>query len=157
MPVHAVRTATRTASETTPRAAIRRFDVFAEYKRLEARRRGASEDDARGYGIWVAKVVAGRRFGHSSAAGVAGKPGASEGHERATEAAKYGPHELNGEPQTATTFEHEIVQRMGEEFYQRVFAPAIRQAFEAGERYEEIRDRVRRSWSPPRRAANQHR
>lgn len=138
----------RSESAAAPQAAIRRFDVFAEYKRLEARRRGADEDDARGYGIWVAKVVAGRRFGRSSAPGAAGKPGAArDDHERAPET-KYGPHELNGEPQTATTFEREIVQRMGKTFYEEVFAPAIRQAFEAGEPYEAIRDRIRRGWSP---------
>ncbi len=37
---------------------------------------------------------------------------------------------------------------MGERFYRDVFAPAIRQAFEAGERYEAIRDRIRRAWTP---------
>src|SRR5712692_1688278 len=146
---HAAGSVTRSESASSPRAPIRRFDVFAEYKRLEARRRGAPEDDARGYGIWVAKVVAGRRFGRSSAPGVAGKPGAAGADgERTAEAAKYGPHELNGEPQTAATFEREIVQRMGEPFYDRVFAPPIREAFEAGEPYEAIRDRIRRAWSP---------
>jgi hypothetical protein len=130
-----------------PRAPIRRFDVFGEVKRLEAERRGADADEARGYGIWVAKVVAGRRFGRSSAPAppAAGAPGA--GHEP-REARAHQPHELNGEPQTARTFEREIVQRMGEDFYREVFAPAIREALEAGESYEAIRDRIRRPWSP---------
>jgi hypothetical protein len=145
---HAAGSVTRSESASSPRAPIRRFDVFAEYEQLEARRRGAPEDDARGYGIWVAKVVAGRRFGRSSTPGSAGKPGAAgDGHERRPEAARYGPHELNGEPQTAATFEREIVQRMGEPFYERVFGPAIREAFESGEPYEAIRDRLRRGWS----------
>src|SRR5215211_2491154 len=56
------------AAELRPRTPIRRFDVFAEYKRLEAERRGAAPEEAQGYGIWVAKVVAGRRYGRSHAA-----------------------------------------------------------------------------------------
>ena len=145
----AARSRTRSETASAPREPIRRFDVFAEYKRLEARRHGADDDDARGYGIWVAKVVAGRRFGRSSGPGAGGKPDAAgKGHERAPETAKYGPHELSGEPQTAATFEREIVQRMGKPFYEEVFAPVIREAFEAGEPYEAIRDRIRRGWSP---------
>src|SRR5438270_13866938 len=115
-------TATKPASaaEPRPQAPVRRFDVFAEYKRLEAERRGADADEARGYGIWVAKVVAGRRFGRSAAPPppAAGAPAA--GHEP-REGRAHQPHELNGEPQTAATFEREIVQRMGEDFYREVF------------------------------------
>ena len=132
---------------TRPRAPIRRFDVFAEVKRLEAQRRGADADEARGYGIWVAKVVAGRRFGRSSAPAPPAAGAPAGGHEP-REARAHQPHELNGEPQTAETFEREIVRRMGEDFYREVFAPAIREAVEAGEPYEVIRDRIRRPWSP---------
>src|SRR4051812_17138825 len=135
------------AAGARPRAPIRRFDVFAEVKRLEAERRGADADEARGYGIWVAKVVAGRRFGRS-AAPPPPAAGAPERRHEAAEARAHQPHELNGEPQTGETFEREIVQRMGEAFYRDVFAPAIREAVEAGEPYEAIRDRIRRPWSP---------
>jgi hypothetical protein len=96
----------------------------------------------------VAKVVAGRRFGRSAGTGKrpeGGHTGAG-GAERDRE--HRGPHELDGEPQTAATFEREIVRRMGRPFYEQVFAPALRSAFEAGERYEAIRDRIRRAWKP---------
>ena len=139
-------TAGAAAAGRRPRAPIRRFDVFAETKRLEAERRGADADEARGYGIWVAKVVAGRRFGRSSAP--APPPGAPAAGHEPREARAHQPHELNGEPQTGATFEREIVQRMGEDFYREVFAPAIRAAIEAGESYEDIRDRIRRPWTP---------
>ena len=46
-----------------PRQEIRRFAVFAEYTRNERREKGYLEDEATGYGIWLAKVVAPRRFG----------------------------------------------------------------------------------------------
>jgi hypothetical protein len=137
---------TEPAAEPRPRSPIRRFDVFAEYKRLEALRGGESEDEAEGYGIWVAKVVAGRRFGRSAADRARPKPG-EPARDAPPERRPGEPHELNGEPQTSATFEREIVRRMGDDFYQQVFAPAIRQAFEAGEPYEAIRDRIRRAWS----------
>jgi len=49
-----------------PRAPIRRFDVFAEWNRIRALKEyGFSEDDAKAYGLAVAKVVAARKFyGH---------------------------------------------------------------------------------------------
>jgi hypothetical protein len=137
------------AADVRPLAPVRRFDVFAEYKRLEAERRGASPDEARGYGVWVAKVVAGRRYGGSRAAARPGQEvGAHEGGKEHAERPDWGPRELNGEPQTAATFEREIVRRMGEPFYERVFAPAVRQAFDAGERYEQVRDAIRAGWKP---------
>ena len=50
-------------SQQYPLRPIRRFDVFAETKRLEALEHGEPEDVARGYGVRVAKLVASRRFG----------------------------------------------------------------------------------------------
>jgi hypothetical protein len=137
------------AADVRPLAPVRRFDVFAEYKRLEAERRGATADEARGYGVWVAKVVAGRRFGGSPAPpGPGQERAAHDGGGEHPERPDWSPRELTGEPQTAATFEREIVRRMGEPFYKRVFAPALRQAFEAGERYEQVRDVIRANWKP---------
>jgi hypothetical protein len=45
-------------SDIHPQQAIRRFDVFAEYTRQERQEKGYPEDEAKGYGIWLAKVVA---------------------------------------------------------------------------------------------------
>ena len=50
-----------------PRAPIRRFDVFADYNRLKNEAAGLPEARAKGDAIWLAKVVAGRRFGSASA------------------------------------------------------------------------------------------
>ena len=46
-----------------PRNPMRRFDVFAEYRKLEQQDQGTPEDEAKGCGLWIAKVVAARRFG----------------------------------------------------------------------------------------------
>src|SRR5215207_372743 len=53
-------------TEIRPLEPIRRFDVFAETKRLEALAHGEPDDVAKGYGIRIAKIVASRRFGGSA-------------------------------------------------------------------------------------------
>jgi hypothetical protein len=139
-------------TEPRPLQPIRRFDVFAETKRLEALAHGAAEDVAKGYGIRIAKIVASRRFGgakkreHEKArdqgAGPAGDRfgGEAGGKFRA----------LGGELQTDETFDREIIDRMGREFYDVVFVPAIRDALAAGKKYEQIRDAIRKDWKPVR-------
>src|ERR1051326_6042211 len=46
-----------------PANRIRRFDVFAEYRKQDEHEGGMPADQAKGYGLWVAKVVAARKFG----------------------------------------------------------------------------------------------
>jgi hypothetical protein len=128
----------------TPQRAIRRFDVFAEYSRQEREEKGSPPDEAKGYGIWLAKVVAARRFGGGKDGGD-GKKGArrldAEGNEP-----KF--RSVGDELQTDETFDHDIVDRMGLAFYRKVFAPAIQEAREAGKSYEDIRDALRKDWKP---------
>lgn len=124
-----------------PSSRIRRFDVFAEYRKQEQQDEGMPADRAKGYGLWVAKVVAARKFGRLRG----GEP-PSEDETRARRRRKW--HVLGGEPQTDKLFDHEIVERMGPAFYREVFAPAIRRAREQGETYESMRDRIRRRWKP---------
>lgn len=124
-----------------PKKPIRRFDVFAEFSRLERLEKGYAEDEAAGYGIWLAKVVASRRGGSSSD---------SAGKSRRKK--KPGPEpkfrSLSDEPQTDETFNHDIVERMGKTFYSRVFAPAIKRARNNGESYDDIRNSIREEWKP---------
>ena len=135
-----------------PQRAIRRFDVFAEVNRLEAVHEGRPADEAKGYGIWLAKVVAGRRFGakHDDH-----KPSRirQEG-EPSPERAEGKFKSAGGKLQTDETFDEEIIHRMGDTFYDRVFAPAIAAAIARGEKYEAFRDTIRTAWKPaPRRPA----
>jgi hypothetical protein len=133
-----------------PKAAIRRFDVFAEYQRQQALDEGQSQAQAKGYGIWLAKVVAARRFRAGAAGdgkdGQAGKPADKKDEQPDGKRSRW--RSLSGEPQTDRLFDKEIVSRMGRPFYQQVFEPAIREARQAGERYEDIRDSIRRNWKP---------
>jgi hypothetical protein len=126
--------------ELHPNKAIRRFDVFAEYTRLERLAKGYSAVEAKGYGIWLAKVVASRKAG--------AKPSGKH-HE--------GPEpkfrSIGEELQTDETFDHDIIDRMGKSFYQKVFAPAIAAAKNDGARYEDIRDPIRTDWRPEKAAA----
>jgi len=129
-----------------PLKPIRRFDVFAETKRLEALADGRPEDEAKGYGIWIAKVVAGRRGGRGAAGDGQPADGSRRRREVEREDARF--RHAGDELQTDETFEREVVERMGRDFYERIFAPAIRQAVGSGQRYEQFRDTVRKGWSP---------
>ena len=137
-----------TQDQPPPRKAVRRFDVFAEVNRLEALKDGKPEDEAKGYGIWLAKVVAARRFGTTSER--------DSDRSRPRDAGRTGQQaapdfrSVGGELQTDETFEVEVVERMGRAFYEQVFSPAIRAAVEAGEKYERFRDTIRADWRPRR-------
>lgn len=134
-----------------PQQAIRRFDVFAEYNRLKGLQKGLDAPHAKGYGLWVAKVVA---------SGGGQRNGAASRHEAEEESKDRGEqresrgerdwHELSGEPQTDQLFDREIIQRMGKGFYTAVFAPAIAEAVEQGRSYESMRDTIRKGWKPAR-------
>ena len=135
-----------------PERPIRRFDVFAEYRKQEEEAKGHPEDEAMGYGLWVAKVVAARRFGgakSSKSAGAKEHRGKHDHDERPREHLVDGKwHALDDEAQTDALFEKEVVDRMGRTFYHRVFAPAIADARERGKSYETIRDTIRKNWKP---------
>jgi hypothetical protein len=127
-----------------PLKSIRRFDVFAEYSRRERQERGYPEDEAKGYGVWLAKVVAARRFGKKSdSKGV--KPGRRRTGDDGDEP-KF--RSVGDELQTDEIFDHDIIDRMGAGFYEEVFAPAIAEAVSEGKRYEDIRDTIRKDWKP---------
>lgn len=126
-----------------PRSAIRRFDVFAEYSRQERLDKGYGKDEAKGYGIWLAKVVAARRFGKQPDRAKPSSHGREAGEEPETKFRSVGD-----ELQTDETFDPAIIARMGATFYEGVFAPAISEARDRGESYEDIRDTIRKGWKP---------
>ena len=128
-----------------PRMPIRRFDVFAEYNRLKNQAAGMPQDRAKGNAIWLAKVVAGRRFGAASSATAPER--ARHEQEGTAEAEPDGFKSAGGVPQTDQVFDEEIIARMGSPFYEQVFQPAIETAFREGKTYEEIRDTIRKSWT----------
>jgi len=143
-------------TEIRPLQPIRRFDVFAESKRLEALAHGEPEDVAKGYGIRIAKIVASKRFGgsaakktHHESKDAAEREGSAGSRFRGEIDGKF--RALDGEIQSDETFDREIVDRMGPEFYDVVFQPAIREALAAGRKYEQIRDTIRKDWKPARR------
>lgn len=144
-----------------PKEPVRRFDVFAEYNRQEALKDGLPPAQAKGYGIWLAKVVAARRFGRSSSStssGTASGAASSDSdHDRTDRKSHTDQAEsdrtskwrsLSGVPQTDKLFNQEIVDRMGADFYRKVVVPAIRQAIREGQTYTQIRDTIRKDWKP---------
>ncbi|HUP28507.1 MAG TPA: hypothetical protein VM409_08745 [Chloroflexia bacterium] len=137
------------ADEQKPRMPVRRFDVFAEYNKQKAMKDGIPEDEAEGYGLWVAKVVAsgGGRGARIKAPSRGGAPAKDEPEEKEPEK-KSKWHALGGEEQTDEMFEKEIIRRMGSHFYNTVFAPAIEDALNADKSYQQIRDTIRKDWKP---------
>jgi len=123
-----------------PDKVIRRFDVFAEYTRLERLDKGMAQDEAKGYGIWLAKVVASRSRRSKDDSG----PNPSK--KKADPEPKF--CSIGDEEQTDRTFDHDIIGRMGEDFYEQVFSPAIESAMADGKNYEDIRDSIRKDWKP---------
>jgi hypothetical protein len=141
--------ATMSNTDVAPHQPIRRFDVFAEYTRQERREKGYPEDEAKGYGIWLAKVVASRRFGQKAAAD--GKKPRQQDERDREEEPKF--RSVGDELQTDETFDHDIIDRMGARFYDEVLVPAITEARAAGKSYETIRDTIRKGWKPSRAAS----
>ena len=126
-----------------PRMPIRRFDVFADYNRVRNQEHGMPEDLAKGRALWAAKVVAGRRYGAHPSEVREARGGTDH---QPTAPSEEGYRSVGGKEQTASMFDHEIIDRMGPEFYRDVFHPAIEQAVRDGKRYEDIRDSIRRDW-----------
>lgn len=123
-----------------PRAEIRRFDIFAEWNRLKARQHHhLPEPQAQAYGLAVAKVVAGRKFAGPRSQQV------SEWRRRARrdDLSEAWWEHLG----SAEEFTKKIIERMGKTFYQRVFQPALRRAWQEGKKYEQIRDQLRAEWN----------
>jgi hypothetical protein len=111
-----------------PNKPIRRFDIFAEYRKQDEQANGMRADEAKGYKLWVAKVVAARKFGRMR------ERGTSRTQDKSRRRRKW--HVLSGERQTDKLFDHEIVECMGADFYHDVFEPALRAAREQGQPYE---------------------
>jgi hypothetical protein len=131
-----------------PNRPIRRFDVFAEFQRLKALdKEKLPADQAKGYGIWVAKIVAARKFSKTRKKEGEKKETGKKKEER-EELVDNKWHALEGVPQTDELFNKEIIERMGSDFYKNVFSPAVEDAFEAGKDYMEIRDTIRKDWKP---------
>ncbi len=136
-------------AEPKPRAPVRRFDVFAEYNRLKAlNEEGLNKSKPKGYGLWLAQVVAAQKFGRMPKPERKKKPETPEEKREREKRERTEWHDLSGVPQTDKLFDQEIVNRMGKDFYQKVFSPAIQQAYTEGKPYVAIRDSIRKDWKP---------
>lgn len=126
-----------------PQQNIRRFDVFAEWSRLTGleKKRLPPEEAAR-YGYAVARVVAARKLHGYEPGLVTEWRRRARRHEEDREGEAWWDHVAK-----PTDFERKVIERMGEPFYRNVFQPAIRQAWDAGKKYEEVRDSIRKSWN----------
>jgi len=125
--------------ELKPKAPIRRFDVFAEWNRIKGKKEFSfTDEDAKAYGLAVAKVVAARKFyGHRQK-----YRGATKEFVEGRTTEKWWEKMAS-----APEFDEKIIERMGREFYDKVFSPAITSAYEEGKDYMQIRDSIRKEWN----------
>jgi hypothetical protein len=128
------------AAKFEPEANIRRYDVFAVYNYVKNKNNGISDGQAKGDAIWLATVVAARKFRKST---FQPRPGAEP--KQAKRAGVYTGkwRELSGIPQTDKLYDKKIVERMGESFYKSVFLPAVKREVDAGHDYTDFRDTLR--------------
>jgi len=124
---------------------IRRFDVFAVFNFVQNRRKGMPEDKAKGDAIWLAKHVAGGKRIKVGGGVLDNKINAAKHCACKEEIKKEEPQaywkSLSGIEQTDVVYDHDIVRRMGEGFYNEVFLPRI-QAL-VGKKYVEFRDVIK--------------
>ncbi|WP_297445962.1 hypothetical protein [Desulfurobacterium sp.] len=127
--------------ETTikPKAPIRRFDIFAEWNRIKGiKELKLDPEDAKAYGLAVAEVVAARKFyGHRTK-----YRGATREYIKKHEGTPWWRKMAS-----PAEFDEKIVERMGKEFYEKVFSKKIEEAYREGKDYMDIRDSLRKEWN----------
>jgi len=123
-----------------PQSDIRRYDVFAVTNYIKNVNNGIPDAQAKGDAIWLATVVAARKFHRGT---FQPRPGAEP--KQAKKAGIYTSkwRQLSGIDQTDKLYDQKIVQRMGESFYNGVFLPAVKKEVEAGIDYRDYRDTLR--------------
>ncbi len=99
-----------------PQLAIRRFDVFAEYHRLDRLRYGMPAEEAKGYGLWLAKVVAARKFAKWKTVEDLDRLYQTEAQEKQYPPSKW--RRLSGKEQTDALFDKEFIEGMGRDSYE---------------------------------------
>jgi len=121
---------------------IRRYDIFAITEYLKNLQKGLPEDVAKGDAIWLATLIASRKFSRGKV-----QPRTVNGKKDKKLAEKNGIYTskwrmLSGKPQTDKVYDKNIIQRMGEDLYQ-IVLNKVKELFEAGLDYMDYRDSVR--------------
>jgi hypothetical protein len=106
-----------------PRQPIRRSNVFAEDHGLDRLQQGLPADEAKGDGLWLAKIVAARKFAKWKTPQDLDRLYAEEAKAKQYPPSKW--RHLSGKEQTDALFDKEIIERMGQACCDQVFDPAI--------------------------------
>jgi len=112
---------------------IRRFDIFAIFN-MVSKKKEMGDKFAKGYGIWLARMVAGRKFGGSKSGH---KSGVSTGSNKSTGVQTW--MTLSGKPQTDKEYDKELENRFGTSNLHKI-ENFIEKAVFKGMSYEAIRD-----------------
>jgi len=136
---------------------LRRFDVFAVYNYVNNLKKGMPDDKSKGEAIWLAKHVAGGKRVKvgggaldnkkvNAAKHCACKSGDTPLFDGVPEQSESYWKNLSGVEQTDEMYDKDIVRRMGEQFYNEIFLPRIKEL--SGKKYVEFRDSVREELEP---------
>ncbi len=137
---------TRFRGSGTETRLLPRSPCDAEYHCRDRVQQGHPADEAKGYGLWLAKVVAARKFTKWKTTQDLDRLYVEEAQARQYPPSKW--QRLSGEEHTDQLFDQQIIERMGRDIYDQVFAPTIQQAYAAGKSYRDIRDTIRQEWKP---------
>jgi len=115
---------------------IRRFDIFAIFN-MTSKENELGKKYAKGYGIWMARMVAGRKFGAVAAPGH--QVGKGKDYSKTKVSGIQAWNMLSGKPQTDKEYEKELVKRFGEANLTKL-ENFVSKAYHKGMTYNAIRD-----------------
>ncbi|MHA1296868.1 MAG: hypothetical protein ACTSRH_08160 [Promethearchaeota archaeon] len=112
---------------------IGKWDIIAEYHRIDWLKKGYSEEEAKIHGIVIAIVGYRARMGKKAT----GYKIETKGKEKGVSLT----HRKKEHWITTKEFD-KIIKKMGENFYHKVFSPAIEKLYEKGYSYEDVKKAV---------------
>ena len=122
---------------------IRRFDIFAIFNKV-SKEAELGDKHAKGYGIWMARMIAGKKFGASKPISSNSNYHPGKENEKKNGSKKKGAKvqtwlELSGKPQTDKEYDGELLKRFGGANLI-ALETLIRKAYKKGLEYNLIRD-----------------
>ena len=119
--------------EKIKRVKIGKWDIISEYHRIDWEEKGHDEEESKIHGTLIAILGYQKRTGHS--------PHIYEVEERNGEKGK--TVKQRGEEKWITSKEFDkIIDKMGNEFYHKIFSPAIKNLYKKGYSYAEVKEKV---------------
>ncbi|NHJ21386.1 MAG: hypothetical protein EAX91_10605 [Candidatus Lokiarchaeota archaeon] len=119
--------------EKIKRVKVGKWDIISEYHRIDWEEKGHDEEESKIHGTLIAILGYQKRTGHS--------PQIYEVEEHNGEKGK--TVKQRGEEKWITSKEFDkIIKKIGNEFYRKIFSPAIKNLYDKGYSYDEVKKAV---------------